>query len=203
VPRSYNGYSADPDPRQVGIVRLEVGGVEFPGGVRQGDCYTVLRWVAEQWHATVERLVDGWCWGYAYRENRNAGNLSNHASGTALDFNAPRHPNGKRGTFTAAQVKAVRRILDFCDGVIVWGEDFTGTPDGMHVEIKGSADRVAAVARKIRALEDDDMTPEQAKQLAEVHAMLKALTAPRRPDKTDADPNAISLGDVLTKIEQQ
>jgi hypothetical protein len=50
--------------------------------------------------------------------------------------------------------------------------------------------------------EDDDMTPAQAKQLAEVHAMLEALVAPRRADKADRDPNAIDLGDLLTKQEK-
>lgn len=49
--------------------------------------------------------------------------------------------------------------------------------------------------------EEDDMTPEQAKQLKEVHQMLTALVRPRRSDKADHDPQAIDLGDILTKVE--
>lgn len=51
--------------------------------------------------------------------------------------------------------------------------------------------------------EDDDMTPAQAKQLAEVHAMLTALVAPRRADGKDRDPGHIDLGDVLRVTEKE
>lgn len=49
--------------------------------------------------------------------------------------------------------------------------------------------------------EEDDMTPEQAKQLKEVHQMLTALVRPRRSDKVDHDTSAIDLGDIITKVE--
>lgn len=50
--------------------------------------------------------------------------------------------------------------------------------------------------------EDEDMTPAQAKQLAEVHAWLKQLTAPRNAAKTDVDPSKLSLADLYTLIEK-
>lgn len=50
--------------------------------------------------------------------------------------------------------------------------------------------------------EDDDMTPAQAQKLDEVHAMLSALVAPRRPDKQDRDPQRLDLGDLLTAEEK-
>lgn len=48
---------------------------------------------------------------------------------------------------------------------------------------------------------DNDMTPQQAQQLANVEAMLNALIAPRNQQHTDPDPNHISLGDILTAVQ--
>jgi hypothetical protein len=50
---------------------------------------------------------------------------------------------------------------------------------------------------------DDDMTPAESKMLAETHAMLKQLVAPRRPDKQDIDPQHLSLADLYTLVEQK
>lgn len=49
---------------------------------------------------------------------------------------------------------------------------------------------------------DGDMTPEQDARLKNVEKLLEALVAPRRPDHADVDPQAISLGDVLTHEEK-
>lgn len=150
IERSYNGWQAHPDRRIIGVAPLTIDGAGFPGGVKTGDVATVLGYVATQFHARVEPLAKGWCWGYNYRQNRNANNLSCHASGTAIDVNAPRHPNGRRGTFTPAQVAQIRGILDECGGVVQWGGDFRGTPDEMHFEIIGNANQVAAAARRLQ-----------------------------------------------------
>lgn len=50
--------------------------------------------------------------------------------------------------------------------------------------------------------DDGDMTPQEKTLLQETHAMLAKLTAPRRPDKKDADPTHLSLADIYTKLEQ-
>jgi hypothetical protein len=106
-------------------------------------------------HRRVEPVVRGdWHqaddWGYNYRKNRNSDNLSCHASGTAIDYNATRHPNGKRGTFAAAQVAEIRKILAEVGGVVRWGGDFKSTPDEMHFEINANAAAVARVAARLR-----------------------------------------------------
>lgn len=49
---------------------------------------------------------------------------------------------------------------------------------------------------------EDDMTDADRKLLKEVHAMLTALGAPRRPDKIDVDKDRIALGDVITVLEK-
>ena len=144
---SYNGYAASPDKSAIGVVQSEW----FPGGAKQGDVTTVLRYVAEQLHARVEPIVGGWCWGYNYRANvNNPSSLSCHASGTAIDWNAPEHPNGVRGTFSDAQRGEIYRILDEVQGAVHWLDGVDGgTADEMHFEICVDAATLARVAQEL------------------------------------------------------
>jgi hypothetical protein len=50
--------------------------------------------LAARYHATVEPLVWPGCWGYALRPIKGTNTYSNHSSGTAIDLNAPAHPQG-------------------------------------------------------------------------------------------------------------
>jgi hypothetical protein len=78
-------------------------------------------------------------------------------------------------------------------------------PDHCHVSVTQAGKRRTGdwFLPGITTDTEDDMTAAQAAMLAEVHKMLKALVAPRRPDKVDVDPGAISLGDVITAVEKQ
>jgi peptidoglycan hydrolase-like protein with peptidoglycan-binding domain len=154
MPTSQNGWSAGTPSKIGGLDTSYVPGtkVRLPQGVRRGDVATVLHYVAAQFHQHVEPLHAGWCWGYNYRPIEGSTALSNHSSGTAIDLNAPRHPMGRRNTFTSAQVTQIRRILAFCDGVIRWGGDYRTRPDDMHFEIVKNAAAVAKLAAKIKAL---------------------------------------------------
>jgi hypothetical protein len=147
---SRNGWTASDNPSAIGVVKPTVAGVDFPNGVRGGDVATVLMYVAGQFHRTVESLHDGWCWGYYYKKIEGSGDISNHASGTAIDLNAPNHVMGKSGTFNAAQRTAIRNILHTCEGVVRWGGDYTGRKDEMHFEIVGTQEEVARVAERLR-----------------------------------------------------
>lgn len=145
---SYNGWPASPNKADINVQPFgDRYGVPFPGGVRGGDPATVLGYVATQLHYRVEPVIAGWLWGYHFRANvNNPSQLSCHASGTAIDFNAPNHPNGSRGTFTNAQVGEIRRILAEVSGAVQWGGDYTGTPDEMHFEIIVNAATLATIA---------------------------------------------------------
>jgi len=154
---SYNGWTAAEGWSVSGgqLAPLVVAGEPFSPGVRAGDVRDVFEYLANQLHRRVEPVVrDDWHqaddWGYSFRANRNADNLSCHASGTAIDYNATRHPNDRSGTFTAAQVAEIRAILAELDGVVKWGGDFSGTRDEMHWEVRGTAAQVAAVAARLR-----------------------------------------------------
>jgi len=146
---SYNGWTVTKTPRLDNSVIPGTNGVKFAPGVLAGDVATVLFYVGFWLNKNIEAAINPGCWGYSYRENRNAANWSCHASATAADYNAPRHPNGKRGTWGANASRIRNELLRYLEGVVQWGEDYTGTPDGMHFEIiKGAAD-VARVAAKI------------------------------------------------------
>jgi peptidoglycan hydrolase-like protein with peptidoglycan-binding domain len=148
---SYNGWQASKDPRTIRVDRAFAPmGVPFPGGVVAGPVSDVLGYIASQIHLRVERLVPGWQWGYEWRRNLNdPSTLSCHASGTAIDVNSPNHANGAKGTWTPTQVKLIREILRAAGGVVAWGEDWTGTTDGMHFEISAGAPAVAAAATRL------------------------------------------------------
>lgn len=148
---SQNGWAASSTlPRR----KLVVEGVEFVGGiVDNDDVATVLGYVAEQFHERVEPLHNPGCWGFYYRANRNdPTSLSNHSSGTAIDINAPKHPNGvaTAQTFTRDQIAEVHRILAEVGGVVRWGGDYTRTVDAMHFEINAGAAAVARAAARLR-----------------------------------------------------
>jgi hypothetical protein len=51
--------------------------------------------------------------------------------------------------------------------------------------------------------QEPDLTRDEREALFEVRDLLRALVRPRRQDKTDHDPNAVDLGDILTKLENE
>ena len=152
-PTSYNGWTVGTPGSTIGIVNYAVPGTSVVLPLRSGDVTTILGYVARRFNAEVEPILKGQCWGYDYRPNVNNPSVwSNHASGTAIDLNSLKHPNGAAGTFTAAKIAAVRRILAFCGDVVYWGEDYRGVVDGMHFEIDvpPSDPAVAKLAAKTR-----------------------------------------------------
>ncbi len=114
---------------------FHLGSLTFPNGVRTGNPHKILHWVANQFNTHVEALHNPGCWGWNYRYIGGSSTYSNHASGTALDFNAPAHPQGRSGTFTRAQRTHITQILAFCEGVVGWGGNYHTTVDEMHFEI--------------------------------------------------------------------
>lgn len=158
---SQNGWSPANDPSVITYWRTSNNTLVSS---RRGDVKVVMRWVAERFHADIERLHHGWCWGYAPRLIRGSSSVSNHATGTAIDLNAPAHPLGTQpsANYSRKQIRRIRkRIVTRSGGVIRWGGDYTGRKDGMHFEVNAGHATVAKLARKIRTSnglrEDDDM----------------------------------------------
>lgn len=163
------------------------------GRVLPGPVHTVFDYLAARFNAEVEPITVAHSWGWAHRPVSGATVLSNHASGTAIDLNAPRHPLGARGTFTSKQVAALRRILTDLGGVVRWGGDYSGRKDEMHFEIVATPAQVAAVADRLRApggtitptpaptpvpdVQEDDMTPEQDARLRAIETRIADLAS--------------------------
>lgn len=219
---SYNGWLASPNPKDFGgLTNIAVVGERFSPGVRSGVVAIVFQYVAEQLHKRVEPIVrSDWHqaddWGYNYRQNRNAKNLSCHASGTAIDFNATKHPNGKANTFNAAQVKEIRKILVEVDNVVRWGGDFGGTKDEMHFEINADFIRVATVAKRLTAIASPykeerlfmyltrDEEYDLLKKVRELHSQLNPLefTSHHGATKDNQYGHVLSIRKTLKRLEE-
>lgn len=181
---SYNGWPASSDPNAIGIDKnFSVCGTKpfgnggYAGGMKSGDVSTVFKYLITRLHNEVEPMmteggpVGYGCWGYSYRANvNNPSQLSCHASGTAIDYNAPKHPNGTStgpnggGGWSGSQYNKIKSILGEI-GVISW----LTSNDPMHFEIKGNASQVAEAARRLGGStpeptpepepEEEDMSP--------------------------------------------
>lgn len=147
---SQNGYSAN--DRSV-IASYTVPGTTLRVALRKGDVSVVLLEYLRRYHLEVESLYNTPqdLWGYAERTIRGSSTtLSNHASGTGVDTRAVRHPLGVRNTFTAPQRGALKKLLDWFEGVLRHGDWYVGRVDGMHAEIDKGPSEVARIANKIR-----------------------------------------------------
>ncbi len=119
--------------------------------LRDGAAGFLLVYFALWFHHKIERLNEGvWDeWGWAPRPIRGSTTTSNHASGTAIDLNATRHPLGvaTNATFTKKQQRKIRRQLWMFFGTLRWGGDYKRRPDAMHFEIDRAAGEVERLAR--------------------------------------------------------
>lgn len=165
---SYNGWPASDDKASIGVVPFgDAVGLPFPGGVKAGDVATVLGYVAIEFHYRVEPVIEGWDWGHTFKANvNNPSQLSCHASGTALDINAPSHPNGSSHTFTDEQVGEIYAILNEVQGAVDWLEGY----DEMHFEICVGANALAEIAAELPALgngngDEFDMTEDDLRRI--------------------------------------
>ena len=148
-------------PARTGVARITL---------RNGSAGFVLAhfllWFAEVVEPLAGKILDDW--GHASRPVRGSETtLSNHASGTAADANATRHPLGVRGTFRfkplvlvgAAVAKMrrrqrtaeelIRRRLRQYRGALRWGGDYRTRADEMHIEIDQPLPYVEQLARRL------------------------------------------------------
>lgn len=183
------------------VIDRAVHGVEFPNGWLKGDVDVVFTHLIDRLHNEVEPIdrktprppvTPGSCWGWFVKRIEGSSTISNHASGTAIDYNAQAHPMGVRNTYSATDRAKIRAILADLDGVVRWGGDYTGRPDDMHFEIHADRAAVARVADRIRHQED---IVEAADRTAIAKAVVDAL-APRL-DKLAAADDADAARDAL------
>lgn len=151
MPQSQNGYPV----LESGETKLwEIPGTERTLRLAQGSVGFVLVHFATWFDQEIELLdrEKTWDdWGYAVRDIRGSDTISNHASGTAMDLNAVRHPMGVAAnkTFTQKQIAAIHRRLRWFSNCIRWGGDYNGRPDPMHFEINRGRDAVRRLAHRL------------------------------------------------------
>ncbi|AHN84328.1 lysin A [Mycobacterium phage Seabiscuit] len=128
--------------------------------IAKGWPLAILRAFAADFHAYVEPLrdADSACW-----TPTNSVPSSNHLSGTAMDLNWNTHPfQVPDAGFDAAKKARVKELLDFYEGMVFWGNDWTSPKDAMHFQLAsrrnggtfdtyGNPAVADFIARKIRA----------------------------------------------------
>lgn len=153
---SHNGWPAlkPNDPR---LHKWIIPGCKRHFVLRQGSagfllCHFIL-WL----HETVVKIDTGiWDdWAYADRLVRGSSTVvSNHASGTAVDIDATKHPLARvgtwgfkvRGKFASARIRFRLRLYR---GAIMWGGDYSNRKDEMHFEINKSLSVCEGLARRL------------------------------------------------------
>lgn len=152
---SQNGWPVYTSSAASGLRTWVIPGTDRRITLRDGSAGFLLVHLILWFHERIEKISGGvWDeWGYAYRpvRGRTAG-FSNHASGTAVDVNATKHPLGARGTFKRWQVVKIRARLKLVYlGRIRWGGDYVNRADEMHWEINVP---LAQCERRARRLAD-------------------------------------------------
>lgn len=146
---SQNGWAASLDPKTIGIKSYLVRDTKLKLRVADKVAPILINFAAE-FNELVEKLdgkqLDDW--GYAYRQVRGSTDmLSNHASGTAIDLNATKHPLGAKDTFAPKQVDA---LLELCDKYrLRWGGLYRNRKDEMHFEIVESPKQIKATIERL------------------------------------------------------
>jgi hypothetical protein len=147
--RSHNGWTASKDPAAIDIKSYQVPGTKVK--LRCAEAVApLLIGFAKEFHELIEPIDEGALddWGYAFRNIRGVTEkLSNHASGTAIDLNAPKHPLGAVGTFPAEKVPMIRALAKKYG--LRWGGDYVNRKDEMHFEIDITPVKAAALIIKL------------------------------------------------------
>jgi len=145
---SYNGWPASKDPAEIGIKSYAVPGTNRKLRCAEAVAPLLIGFDAE-FHALIEPIDEGGLdeWGYCFRDVRNVpGKLSNHASATAIDLNATKHPLTKRGTFPAEKVPMIKALAKKYG--LAWGGEWTRA-DEMHFEVAVNEAKAAKIILRL------------------------------------------------------
>ena len=148
--KSQNGWPASKNEKEIGIKIFKIKGTDRKMRL-QKDAGVILAAFAAEFHAQVEPIDEGVFddWAYAYRDVRGSdSDLSNHASGTAIDLNATKHPLGATGTFTKKQTAIIKELTKKYG--LRWGGSYRTRKDEMHWEIVESPDEVKARIKNMK-----------------------------------------------------
>lgn len=149
---SQNGYTAISSSSSPMLHKWKIPGTERYFVMRRGAVGFVLAWWIHWYHFNIQRLnLKGqpWDeWAFAFRPVRDSNDLSNHASGTAVDLNATLYPLGTTlmARWRRAKIRAKLLVLNGC---IRWGGSYEGRKDQMHFEINKPIRKIERLARRL------------------------------------------------------
>jgi hypothetical protein len=145
--KSQNGWPASASPDAIDVVNFTV---KFDRGgpatvpLARFAAAPLLR-MAEWWDANIEPVQV--IYGYNFRNVRGASaQLSNHASGSAIDINPEKHPL-ESGSGTGVSETGAKAVGTIPSGKVAglrakaaelglrWGGDYPGRKDEMHFEV--------------------------------------------------------------------
>lgn len=132
---SPNGWPASEDRKALGIETFTVPGTKIRFACAKAVA-PILVSFAKDFHELVEPIDQGQLddWSFAFRQTRGSDRiLSNHASGTAIDLNAIKHPLGKSNTFNKDQRNTINLLITKYG--LAWGGNYKKRKDDMHFEI--------------------------------------------------------------------
>jgi hypothetical protein len=133
--KSSNGWPASKDALEIGIKSYPIPGTDLK--IRCAEKVApLLIGLAAEFHKTIEPIDKGTLddWSYNFRMIRGTtDSLSNHASGTAIDLNATKHPLGKENTFSPED--ATKCVALAAKWGCKWGGTYRLRKDDMHFEI--------------------------------------------------------------------
>lgn len=116
------------------------------------EAATVFDYLVRRFDAEIEDInAHADDWGYSCRPIRGTNRPSNHSWGLAVDLNSLRHPQGSAHTFTSTQLLNGHLMLGELH-FFRWGQDYSGTVDGMHWEFMGTPTDMAALTRRVKRL---------------------------------------------------
>lgn len=105
--------------------------------IQNGQPLAILRAFVADINAYVEHVTDNdtACW-----TATNSVSTSNHLSGSAVDISWDRHPfRIADAGWNRDQINTIREILDFYEGTVFWGNDWTDPKDAMHFQLASLA----------------------------------------------------------------
>lgn len=160
---------------------VDIPGTDVSLEIQNGQPLQIMRSFAADFNSYVEPLrdADSACW-----TATNSVDTSNHLSGTAMDLNWNSHPfQVVNAGFDAAKLARVRELLDFYEGTIYWGNDWTSPKDAMHFQMGydtyGNPKTADFIKRKIRADGYSTFKRAAAPAAADVLAQATGLSAAR------------------------
>lgn len=148
--KSHNGWPASKNRAEIGVKSFTVPGTKIKLACAEAVAPILINFASEFNHL-VEKIDKGTPddWGYAFRTIRGSDvHVSNHASGTAIDINATKHPLGKRGTFTKSQEKTIRELCAHYG--LRWGGDYQVRADEMHFEVVLNPEKAKDLIESLR-----------------------------------------------------